>query len=746
MVPAMRNLPRSATTRLAVLLALLGLALRALPAGAADEDPPPHPPAEEPEPPAAPLELPGLVVHAPRLFGEGEERSHAGLRRDVPAFEVPYFLDVVGREDLVVYRSAASLRDALRGLPGVLLQRTAPLQASPFIRGFTGYYNVLLIDGIRLNHSAFRAGPNQYWSTVDPWSLDEIEVLRGPHSVLYGSDAVGGTLNAMPRRRHSFAPGVHAEGRWLARAASAEQAAFGRAEVEGNRNDLGWLVGATHRRLGDLISGDGLLPGTGGIDEWDADARVDWRLGGGWSLAAGWQHVRQYNAPRTEQTVDAVPFHGTAVGSELKRDFDQERDLAYARLGFDHGACCTPFSRGFLGVSWHRHGEERDRERTGGRRDLSGFEVDQYGVQLQLESPTRWGRFTYGAEWYHDEVRSFKDNFLAGVFTGSDVQGPLGDEGTYDLLGVYVQDHADWGRLDVYAGARWTYASARADRVDNPAVGGSDPTTPGNVIAVDGDWSDLVGSLRAVYRLAPRWNLFGGASQGFRAPSLSDLTALESTSVVESPAPDLESERFLAFELGAKHEAPRWRVSVAGWLTLLDDTIIRSPTGALIDGTPEVRKDNIGDGHVMGVDLEAAWQPWECLRVFGTLSFMDGEVDQLDPAGVKRRRPLDRTMPLSFMVGARLGSAESRFWTQAELLHQEDADRLSFRDETDVRRIPPGGTPAWTTFNWRVGARLGRDVTASLGVENLFDENYRIHGSGVNEVGRNFVLTLAIDM
>ena len=68
-------------------------------------------------------------------------------------------------------RAARSLSDALEGEPGILVQKTGPLQHSPFIRGFTAYHNLLLIDGIRLNHSAMRSGPNQYWSTVDPLSL-----------------------------------------------------------------------------------------------------------------------------------------------------------------------------------------------------------------------------------------------------------------------------------------------------------------------------------------------------------------------------------------------------------------------------------------------------------------------------------------------------------------------------------------------------------------------------------------------
>jgi hemoglobin/transferrin/lactoferrin receptor protein len=69
-------------------------------------------------------------------------------------------------------QSPRTLPDALRDESSVMVQKTALGQGSPFIRGFTSFRTVLLIDGFRLNNSVFRDGPNQYWSTVDAWSLE----------------------------------------------------------------------------------------------------------------------------------------------------------------------------------------------------------------------------------------------------------------------------------------------------------------------------------------------------------------------------------------------------------------------------------------------------------------------------------------------------------------------------------------------------------------------------------------------
>lgn len=762
--PAWLGAARHITTGL-VGLVLAGLVL----AGPAHADEPEAPPAVAPTPQDSPAGTEGsadaadaplgrqtaplddlgtLRITAPRIYGgplqEDDNLNLTALRAERSTFRTPASVSRFTSSDLRSRRTVRSLSHALEGQPGVLVQKTAPLQHSPFIRGWTAYHNLLMIDGIRLNSSAFRSGPNQYWATVDPLSLQNLELARGPYSVLYGSDAVGGTVNALTKRRTRFPNGLHWNGGTYLRYASAEDAVFARGEIEGNYNRLGWHAGLTYKHYGDIRSGGGRLPGTGDIDDWAGDIRFDYQFNRFTELTVLWQRVRQFDAPRTEQTVDSVSFQGTAVGSELQRDHDQARDLVYAKLSYDGGHCCKPFSRGHIAFSYHRQDEERDRLRTNDRRDLSGFTVDQIGVQAQLESPTAWGRFTYGVDFYHDEVSSFREDYQFGVSTGTSVQGPLGDEGTYDLLGVYVQNDMQIGNLNLVAGLRFTYASASADRVDNPAVAGSDPNTPGNIISVDNDWTRLTAGLRATYRVHEYVNLFAGVSQAFRAPTLSDLTALDSTSVVETPSPDLDAEDFLLFELGAKTQSRRWSAEVAGWYTILDDNIIRSPTGALINGTPEVRKDNIGDGWMAGIDFTASYRITGDWTVFGNLSYMDGEVDQLDATDTLVRRSVSRNKPLTWLLALRYEPWRGCFWAQAEWLHSEDADKLSLRDQTDSRRIPPNGTPGWDVFNVRAGYRLNKNADLTLSVENIFDENYRVHGSGQNEPGMNIIVGLDV--
>lgn len=660
------------------------------------------------------------------------------------AFDLPWYADTLTSREIAAERVRRTLPDAMLDLPGVMIQRTSYGQASPFVRGFTGYHTVLLIDGIRLNNSTFRSGPNQYWSTVDSQTADRLEVVRGPNSVLYGSDAVGGTVQMVTRRRTSFEPGFHLGGRILVRYASAEASHSERIEIDGNHGELGFLGGIAGKSFGDLRTGGSpdRQDGTG-YREKDGDLRFDWRESDRsvWTLA--WQHVAQNDVPRTHRTVDSVPFHGTAVGDELRRDLTQMRDLLWFRNARRIDAVLADDIE--WTVSFHRQKESqvRDRDTTApAKSDVQRYSVDTLGLQFQGSKDTSAGFVTWGAELWSDEVKSSRTNLEDGVKVLDTVQGPVADDASYDLLGIYAQDEFQLGSTAVTAGVRWTRAAADADRVDDPLVGGSDPATPGNVIGFDDSWDQTVGSLRAVHPVADGWNVFGGASQGFRAPNLSDLTRLDDTSGVETPSLDLDPERFLQFEAGVKGREGPWAVQAAVWRTRIRDLIVPSPTGALVGTTPEVRKDNVGDGWASGVEIEAARRFGESFTASLAGTWQDGEVDQLLPSGAKVRRPLSRMMPLTVAADLRWAEPGSNLALWASARFADAQDQLSLKDATDDERIPPGGTPGYGVLSLGAVWKVTDGATLSVVVDNLFDKDFRIHGSGVNEPGRSLVVAL----
>ncbi len=663
--------------------------------------------------------LPDVVITASRLPEPGFDSPHT-----------VYTLD----EDLLRERGYRTTPDALRAVPGVMVQKTGHGQGSPYMRGLTAFHNLFLVDGIRLNNSVFRPGPNQYWNTVDPLSVERYEIVKGPGSVLYGSDAIGGTVNAITRGPQGYGEGINYGGRLTYRLSSAERSQVGRVEAWTTLDrTLGFYVGGSVKNFGDLEGGrDVNTQDETGYDEWDLDLKLEYFFNPDTRLVVGHQTVRQNEAPRTHRTVYAITWEGLTRGTELERDLWQERDLTYIQLHADEPADWLDAVH--LGLSWHRQAERRERLRTRNRYDEQGFTVGTVGFTAQFESTTPLGRLVYGAELYHDNVNSFSSR--------NPVQGPVGDDGSYDLFGVYLQDTIPvCERLDVILGTRYEYARAKARNVwDNNR----------NVrFRIAEDWEAWVGSGRAVYQIdeAGHWNTFVGVSQGFRAPNLSDLARLDSarTNEFEVPAPGVEPEHFLSYEGGVKASYDDLSLQLAYFYTTIRDMIIRTPTGAVVNNQFEVTKQNAGDGFVQGVELGGSWRFHPQLTGFGTFAWTDGEVDTFPtPAAIEDRQPLDRLMPTMGQVGLRWEPPKTPVWVETTLDMACDADDLSTRDANDTSRIPPGGTPGHAVLSLRGGWQVHDNVRLTLAIENVTDEDYRVHGSGLNEPGRNFVFGLEV--
>ena len=448
----------------------------------------------------------------------------------------------------------------------------------------------------------------------------------------------------------------------------------------------------------------------------------------------------QNDVPRTHKTDQAESFEGTAIGDDIRRDLDQRRRLTYLQLHAEDQPAF--FDRATVSLSWQFQEEEQDRIRSGGERELQGFEVGTLGLFAHLSSPTSIGRLTYGVEYYHDEVDSFLDKGAAQT-PADDIQGPVGDDASYDLLGVFVQNEiAASERLDLILGARFDWARADADSVRDE----NDMQ-----IAIDDDWSTVVGNARALYRLTDETNLYTGVSQGFRAPNLSDLTRFDAarSNEFEIPSPGLDPEHYTSYELGVKFADGRRSGRASVFYTDIRDQIVRFPTGPPPPppAPVEVTKDNLGDGHVWGIELLGAVEVAPRWTIFGSGTFLDGEVETFpDATQMIATEPISREMPITVQLGVRHEDALTGAWYELTTVWADDADDLSTRDEDDDERIPPGGTPGFVTADLRAGWRVGDRVTVVAAVENVFDETYRIHGSGLTMPGRNFVLSLTADL
>lgn len=653
--------------------------------------------------------------------------------------DTPYTVNVLESIDLNEHLSR-SLPEAFEEIPGVMIQKTAHGQGSPFIRGFTGFRNLLLIDGIRLNNAAFREGPNQYWSTVDPLAASQIELIKGQGAVLYGSDAIGGTVNVITKSADVLA---HPEGQSFTggnlfyRWSSGEQSHVGRIEAEaGIGGRTGIHFGYTARDLGDIrASGLGELPKTG-YTEAGLDARLDHYFAENLKLTLAYQQFVQDGVWRTHKTTFGRSWEGTTIGDERQRILDQTRRLGYAQLeATDLEGFVTEMK---ASVSWQRHEEDQDRIRSDHRRDVQGFDLDSVGTSIQFSSELPVGDLLYGASYYRDTADSFRRDFHAdGSFNQDQIQGAIGDDATYDLAGAFLQDRIPvTDQFEVLLGGRYTFARADIGKVEDP--------TTGAAISINEDWHDYSASIRGIWDLTGDESaiFYGGASQGFRAPNFSDLSRLDTarSNELETASPSLDPEQFVTYELGTRVTRDRFSGGVALYYTDIEDLIVRTPTGRIIDGDSEVTKRNGASGYVYGIELDASLKLSDRLTLFGNFAWNDGKADTFPTASpFSEEQSVSRLLPPTGLIGLRWDPADA-LWLEVSSQLVGKQDRLNTQDRSDTQRIPPGGTPGYALLNVRAGWQVTDSLLITAAAENITDEEYRAHGSGQNEPGINFIM------
>jgi hemoglobin/transferrin/lactoferrin receptor protein len=649
--------------------------------------------------------------------------------------QLPTIIDA----EQLAQRNYRTLPQALREIPQVMVQETAHGQGSPYLRGFTGYNTLLLVDDIRLNNSVFRSGPNQYWNTVDALSLDRLEVDLGPSSSLFGSGAVGGVVRAYTRSPYGEVG--RPSGRIAYEFSEAGRFHIMRAENSFVGENTSVLLGITAKDFGDVHGGRevGLQPGTG-YNELDADLKVEHWLDDESLLVFGHLRVDQNNVPRTHKTVNGIDWEGLTAGSDLLRNLDQERELTYLQLR--RAGLQGLFDATTTSVSWQKQSEERHRIKSDTSQQFQGLDVDTLQVFHHMFNNTDSGQWSYGVDFTQDWVDSFLDKGAAQT-AADDIQGPVADDSGNQTLHVFAQDRFPVSEdTHFIAGASYSRSEVDADSVRDPVL------NTRTSFSESYDATALSLQFESVVSRKNSLEVYGGISQGFRLPNLSDLTRFDSarTGEFEIPSLDLEPEKVTGLDFGLRRTQGRARYDLNVFYTGIEDGIQRFPTGTLNgDGDAEITKGNIGDGYVWGwsglvdVDLTPAW------TVHLDAAYQYGVQDTFPTsAPVIEREPIDRLMPFTMHAGIRWQAPANLGWGELMLTHASRADHLSTRDQADTSRIPLGGTPSYSVLDLRFGKRFHNNADVMIGMENLLDEDYRIHGSGVNRPGRGLVFGLVM--
>ena len=672
---------------------------------------------------------------------------------------------VVTRRDLEE-RLPRSAPDALRYEPGVYVQQTAHGQGSPYVRGLTGQQTIMLFDGIRLNNSTFRQGPNQYFFTIDSRTIQKLEVLRGSASTRHGSDAMGGALIATP-----IDPSMRlgprkwqAHPRIMSRMGQADSEFGGRAQLDlAYKNRVGLFGGVGYRDVGLLRTGghiiapmtglpvkvplqnsDGVQNGTG-FKEFTADARLVIQAHDKVRVTVAYYDYRQSDAPRTDRCPPA-----TAPQNECLTYDEQYRTLVYTALDVHAGPAFAERLRFTV-----NYGNQHERRRFD-RGPESSYRVvgrdDVYTGGTGLSATTReWGpagklRFSlsYGFDLYHDTIRSKSWNIYTDVgITTALTRGQYIHGSKYMTSGLWTEGKLKLlDRLELRAGGRGAYVLAKSP---------GDPAS--DSAAIDRQWGAGVASGGAALTLTRGVRWLVNVDQGFRAPNLDDLTSRQQTGAgYQGENPDLKPEKAVSYESGVKLDLPRVELALFGFETHIHDHIARAPFDKA-DCPPGGETGCAGSHatfHLTNLEGLTVLRGFDgAIRLFlpagfalrTTLAYAWGEGPNPVPNASPGRIALSRVPPLNGT--AELSWRRDGVYLGAGLRWARLQDRLAISDLSD-QRIPKGGTPGFAVVDLRAGYRWTPHFLVAGVLENLADAPYRYHGSSVNGPGRSFNLLLEL--
>jgi hemoglobin/transferrin/lactoferrin receptor protein len=668
---------------------------------------------------------------------EGQVGLNSILRNESGLFEIPQSVSIIDRQALDNRQSSTMFR-ALQNEVGVMLQQTGNGQLSPFIRGLTGQHVLVLVDGIRMNTSILRAGPNQYTSTVDPGMIERIEILRGAESAMWGSDAIGGAINIVTRSANAHR-GDHLSPIFSQYYSSAEASSYTRTGFGGWYGKTGVIGGVSYLDSGLLDRGGSLgrQPATD-FEQFAGDIKLQRILGESHVLTFALQHFEQENLKRSDRFLPFVlgPAPNGSIPTQRPSFFDpQQRDLSYLRLEglFDESIILADAYSVTLTGMRTKEGSIVDRypnnlpSSLATRREIGEFDDWGWGTILAASKDAGdYGKFAYGGEFYDEQIDSFRrqiNNPTNPNSASAAVDPQYPDDAQADRVGTFLS----WSvlltpRLDMTTSVRYENINVSATPNFNTL----------GLVHFDRTYQDWIGSVGLSYEVTDSLRLIGGVYEGFRAPTIDDLTANKASLQNAQSVPTIgnlavQPEHSYTYEAGFKFDDDRWRVQLVEFWTDFDSYI-----GRQVISNNEFLTNQ--EAYLNGTELNGEYLIRQDIALYGNFYYTYGDL-------ISANDYFPRIPPTQGILGLRFNQPTRKSYLDIYTWMVRRTDRYSNANLSDVRFIQ-GGTPGYATLNVRTGRSFGccNRHQISLAIENITDKYYRVLGSGVDGVGFNALL------
>ncbi|MDB9525528.1 TonB-dependent hemoglobin/transferrin/lactoferrin family receptor [Oscillatoria sp. CS-180] len=693
----------------------------------------------------------------PEFTGDTLRFTVTGTRNFIPVRELPATVTVFELEDFEFYQFQ-NLRDLLRYEPGVSVRDNLQFGIQDVnIRGLEGNRILFQLDGIRLperfEFGPFNLGRGDF---VDFATLQAVEILRGPASTLFGSDALGGVVayrSLEPRDLlgddDDFAADVSSI--YISETGGLDN--VGRLALRHENSEAVFVISRRDGRETDSFADDDF------VDSIDAEGTT---LYGNFVQRLSPVSNISFIAEDLSRYTNRVEADGN-----LSLNLTEEEDILIDRtrlsLTYEYD---DPESESFLNFARAQVFYQdavitellRETRASGSAfrgdpvfRDTENeFVSDSYGGDIQLRSDFSTGtvdhRLTYGLDVSNTFNSRPRDRVETSLITGESTRVippdvfPVKDfpDGETLRLGAYVQNEMEIGQFDIIAGLRFDYYDLTTDPDQDFNRNGAE--------SVDLNASALSPRIAVLYEATPEISLYGQYARGFRAPLYSEINS-GFTNLTGSffkyetlSNPDLEPETSNSFEVGVRGNFPQFDFRVTGFYNTYDnfiETFVLTGQRCLIpnaDPCPtlppfqggsqtvnQFQTQNVAEAEIYGVEVggEYRFSPdGTGFSILGSLAWAEGNNTTDD-------EPLSTVDPITAVLGLRYRAPED-LW-RAEFISTIVGQA---RVGDDVDTFVPD---TYAVFDLIGSYNPIPNLGLSLGIYNLFDTEYYIYSDVRNQ-------------
>lgn len=672
------------------------------------------------------------------------------------------------------FMNQSSTADVLQQSGNVMVQKSQLGGGSPIIRGFETNRVLIVVDGVRMNNAIYRGGHLQNVITIDNSMLDRVELVFGPGSVVYGSDALGGVMHFYSKdpsfsSNDSVLVKANAYGRYFS---AADGMAY-HADVSVANKRFGSITSFTYSDFGDLRQGanrSSRYPDFGkrpwyveqinGMDSVIQNPNENVQVGSRYNqtdflqkfVLKGEQMKQTFNLQMSTSS-DVLRYDRlTQVRNGAPRYAEwyygpQERLLASYRIDIESKS--RLFDRARVISAYQKIEESRITRLF--RDSVKNHRIENLDIvsfNLDFEKQTERSEIRYGAEAYANFVASnaFARNIYNGQTDRLDTRYPDGGSRMTGLAAYFTQswELGNLKRIVLSDGLRFSKVDLFSRFIDQTFF-----NFPFSQVSQSNE--ALTGHVGMVFNASKKNRYHVNFSTGFRAPNVDDLSKVfESTAgTVIVPNPNLAPEYAYNGEVGYAHTFYE-KLTVSGLVygTLLNNALsvqeatFNGSNTILYEGelSQVVQLANNQVAYVTGFEGGVSGDIYKHLAVYGNINFTKGRI--IVDSSEFATTPLDHIPPMFGKVGVvfKQKKLKTEFFSQfAGWKYKRD---YNIQGEDNFANATPEGMPSWYTLNLRMNYQFKKWIGLQVACENILDTNYRVFASNISAPGRNFIVTL----